>query len=61
MNNQVVPCSDYVRVVAQVNVQFVVSGRALRCHEQGISHVPGTKEQNLWSDINQVLVYKFMF
>ena len=58
MNNQVVPGSDWVKAVAQVDVQFVVSGRALRCHEQGISQVPGTKEQNLWSYMNQVLVYK---
>ena len=47
MNKQVIPGSDYVRAVAQVDVQFVVSGRTLRCHQQGISQVPGTKEQNL--------------
>ena len=56
MNKQVISGSDCVRIVAQVDVQFVVSGRALRCHEQGISQVPGTKEQNLWSYMNQVLV-----
>ena len=61
MNNQVVPGSDYVTAVAQVDVQFVVSGRALRCHQQGISQVPGIKKQNLWSYINQVLIYKCKF
>ena len=61
MNDEVVPGSDYVTAVAQVDVQFVVRGRALRCHQQGISQVPGIKKQNLCNGIIQLLVQKYKF